>query len=168
MRSFLRRLGAVFAGVLFCLIAIAWPPEPGAPVRGTLVIKGKSLIVSHAWLVRGPDTSDETKPSAYLILSSQDISAPIAACKDVKCVIWHAVTEGAVLQPLDDGHDSFWLRVLSPDLPREEQLSGRRWLPSIDRHDRLSGKLQFHYSNTQDEADLEIDAALLKEFPVRP
>jgi hypothetical protein len=32
-------------------------------VRGTLTIQGKSLALTHVWLVRGSETSDESKPA---------------------------------------------------------------------------------------------------------
>jgi hypothetical protein len=155
-------------GLLWGIAAAAAGGDPPSRVRGKLVLKGKSLRFSHAWLVRGPDTFEESKPAAYLILASRDISGAIAACKDIHCVLWDAVTDGAVLEPANDGHESFWLRVVSPELPKEQQLSGRRWTPEVDRRDRLSGRLHFSYANTGDEADLEIDAPLLKEFPVPP
>lgn len=139
--------------------------EERTPVTGRLVLKGKALAFDRAWLVRGPGTFDRSRPAAYLILSSQDVSAAIAACPDVQCVVWKVVKDGAILEASQDGDESFWLRVVSPELAREQQLSGRRFTPLIDRHDRLSGRLAFSYGNTGDEADLEIDAALLKEFP---
>lgn len=158
-----RAVSAVIGLLLFPFLAGG---DDRPPVTGKLVIKGKSFSFNRAWLVRGPDTSDPSKPAAYLILSSQDLSKPIAACGGIRCVVWDVIKDGAVLEPSDDGHESFWLRVVSPQLEKEQQLSGRRFTPAIDRHDRLSGKLEFSYTNTGDEADLEIDAALLKEFPV--
>jgi hypothetical protein len=68
----------------------------------------------------------------YLILSSRDISAAISACKDINCVIFDAVTDGAVLQPADDGHNSFWLRVKTPALPSFRGGRGRRQSTSPD------------------------------------
>lgn len=143
-------------------------PAANAGVHGKLVVKGKALEFSRAWLIRGSDTGDETKPGAYLLLSSRDVSAEIEACKDIRCAVFDVVREGAILEPIDDPGESFWLRVVAPGLPhREEQISGRTWTTSLDRHDRLSGKLHFLYANTRDEADLEIDAKLAKEFPVK-
>ncbi|HKD11692.1 MAG TPA: hypothetical protein VKE50_06430, partial [Thermoanaerobaculia bacterium] len=121
-----------------------------------------------AWLVRGADTFDESKPSAYLILSSEDLSAAIAACKDLHCVLWDTVQNGAILQPVEDGHRSFWLRIVAPQLAKEQQISGRTWTPSVDRRDRLAGRLEFSYSNVGEEADLAIDAPLAREFPTPP
>jgi hypothetical protein len=155
---------AAASPVLVAGAAPAPSANPATAVRGKLFLKGKTFNFPFAWLVRGPDTFDEKKTSAYLILSSRDISAAISACKDINCVIFDAVTDGAVLQPADDGHNSFWLRVKTP---KEQQLSGRTWTATIDEPRRLAGKLQFSYENTKDEADLEIDAVLLKEFPVR-
>ncbi|MGH9440762.1 MAG: hypothetical protein ACRD16_00645 [Thermoanaerobaculia bacterium] len=144
------------------------PLGPSLEVQGKLVVKGVPLSFERAWLVRGPDTGDETKPAAYLILSNRDLGTPIAACKDIRCVLFDAVKEGAVLEPLDERPGSFWLRVVAPGLPhREEQLSGRSWTASRDERGRLAGRLSFSYSNTRDEADLEIDASLAKAFPVR-
>jgi hypothetical protein len=172
--AFAGRIGPVVGWLLLAaaspvLAAAAAPSANPAPaVRGKLLLKGKPLSFPFAWLVRGPDTFDEKKTSAYLILSSRDIAGAISACKDINCVVFDAVTDGAVLQPADDGHNSFWLRVKTPELPKEQQLSGRTWTAAIDEPKHLAGKLQFSYENTKDEADLEIDAVLLKEFPVRP
>ena len=142
--------------------------EAGGSVRGTLTIQGKSLVFTHVWLVRGPETSDESKPAAYLILSSEDLAPAISACPTIRCVLWDTVKQNAaILEPLDEKAESFWLRVLSSQLPKEYQLSGRRWAPAILTRERISGKLQFTYANTGDEADLELDAALVKEFPVK-
>ena len=173
-----RRSGRLFStpvpgiGLLVCLLllsaALFGADERGASVRGRLVVQGKSFSFTRVWLVRGPETGDETKPAAYLILSSKDLSDSIAACPTIHCVLWDTVKEAAVLEPLDERAESFWLRVVSSQLPKEYQLSGRRWTPTIQTHDRLSGKLQFSYANTRDEADLDLDAALIKEFPVRP
>ncbi len=162
------RLRSVSAVIGLLLMASVAAGADRAPVTGKLVVKGKNLSFTRAWLVRGPDTFDKSRAAAYLILSSQDISAAITACADIHCVVGNVVKDGAVLEPSDDGHESFWLRVVSPQLEKEQQLSGRRFTPAIDRHDRLSGKLEFSYSNTGDEADLDIDATLLKEFPAPP
>jgi hypothetical protein len=149
--------------------AVAARGDAAAPaVSGKLVVKGKTLAFTRAWLVRGPDTFDESKPGAYLILSSEDLSAAIAACKDLHCVLWDTVRNGAILQPVDDGHQSFWLRVVVPELAKEQQISGRAWTPSVDRRDRLAGRLQFSYSNVGEEADLTIDAPLSREFSTSP
>lgn len=162
---------AAFAAVALPLLAAAAATggEPVAPaVAGKLVVKGKTLSFARAWLVRGADTFDESKPSAYLILSNEDLSAAIAACKDLHCVLWDTVKNGAILQPVEDGHQSFWLRIVVPDLAKEQQISGRTWTSSVDRRDRLAGRLEFSYSNVGEEADLTIDAPLAREFPTPP
>jgi hypothetical protein len=151
-----------------CPAVVGGAGPPAGSVQGKLVVKGKRLTFSRAWLVRGPDTFDPTRKAAYLILASRDLSGAIAACGDIHCVLWQAVSEGAILEPANDEAESFWLRVVSSELPKEQQLSGRRWMPSIDQHDHLAGRLDFSYANTGDEADLTIDAFLLKEFPVPP
>ncbi len=173
-RGAARRLGRFSRAVAlgFILPALFFPPagraEERKSVTGKLVLKGKSLALTHAWLVRGPDTFDRSKAAAYVVLASKDISEAILACGDIHCVVWDVVQEGAVLEPSGDGHESFWLRVVSSELEKEQQLSGRRFTPTIDRHDRLSGRLEFSYPTTGDEADLQIDAPLAKEFPVSP
>ena len=165
---FLSSLAAgIAAGLLLSLAANARAGETGGSVRGTLTIQGKSLVFTHVWLVRGPETSDESKPAAYLILSSEDLAPAISACPTIQCVLWDTVKQNAaILEPLDEKAQSFWLRVRSSQLPKEYQLSGRLWAPAIQTRERISGKLQFTYANTGDEAELELDAKLLKEFPV--
>jgi hypothetical protein len=159
---------ALCAGWLAFLSSDTAPGQTGPAVRGKLVVKGKAFSFTRAWLVRGPETSDDTKPAAYLILSANDLSGAIKDCPTLSCVLWDTVHEAAVLEPLDEKAESFWLRVVSAKLAKEYQLSGRRWTPGTQTHDRLSGRLQYSYANTEDEADLEIDATLLKEFPVPP
>ena len=155
-------------GLLLACGPIARASDAEGFVRGSLTIQGKSLSFAHVWLVRGPETSDESKAATYLILSSEDLAPAISACPTIRCVLWDAVQKNAaILEPLDEKSESFWLRVLSSQLPKEYQLSGRRWSPKVQTRERVSGKLQFSYSNTGDEADLELDATLLKEFPVR-
>ena len=167
-----RRAGAVFvalcAGLTALLAAETAPAQTSTAVHGKLVVKGKAFSFTRAWLVRGPDTFDDTKRAAYLILSENDLSRAIQECPTLSCVLWDTVHEAAILQPVDEKAESFWLRVVSAKLAKEYQLSGRRWSPAVATHDRLSGRLQYSYSNTVDEADLEIDAMLIKEFPVRP
>jgi hypothetical protein len=167
-----RRAGAIFvgfcAGLTALLSAETASAQTGTAVHGKLVVKGKAFSFTRAWLVRGPETSDETKPAAYLILSANDLSGAIKDCATLSCVLWDTVHEAAVLEPLDEKAESFWLRVVSSKLAKEYQLSGRRWTPAVVTHDRLSGRLQYAYTNTEDEADLEIDAMLIKEFPVQP
>ncbi|HMF09270.1 MAG TPA: hypothetical protein VKJ00_09065 [Thermoanaerobaculia bacterium] len=162
---------AAFAAAALPLLAAsaATGGDPAASaVAGKLVVKGKTLSFTRAWLVRGADTFDDNKMSAYLILANEDLSGAIAACTNLHCVLWDTVKNGAILQPVEDGHQSFWLRVVVPDLAKEQQISGRTWTPSTDRHDRLAGRLQFSYSNVGEEADLTIDAPLAREFPTSP
>jgi hypothetical protein len=166
---FLSSVAAVIgAGLLFALAASARAAEAGGSVRGTLTIQGKSLVFTHVWLVRGSETSDESKPAAYLILSSEDLAPAISACPTIGCVLWDTVKQNAaILEPLDEKAESFWLRVRSSQLPKEYQLSGRRWASAIQTRERISGKLQFTYANTGDDADLDLDATLVKEFPIK-
>jgi len=165
-------LAAISIGMALFLVSAARAHaggKSGGSVRGTLTIQGKTLLFTHVWLVRGSETSDESKAAAYLILSSEDLAPAIIACPTIRCVLWDTVKQNAaILEPLDDQSESFWLRVLSSQLPKEYQLSGRRWVPAIQARERISGKLQFAYANTGDEADLELDARLVKEFPVKP
>jgi hypothetical protein len=140
--------------------------EPSGAVDGRLMVHGQTFSFTRVWLVRGPETSDKTKPAAYLILSASDLSGAITDCPTIQCVLWDTVQEAAILEPLDEKAESFWLRVVSSRLSKEYQLSGRRWIGEIETRERIAGRLQFSYSNTGDEADLHIDAKLLKEFPI--
>ncbi|HEY6929121.1 MAG TPA: hypothetical protein VJA66_05540 [Thermoanaerobaculia bacterium] len=165
--SSLPAVACIATALLLAFHGSSTASDAGGSVKGTLTIQGKSLSFTHVWLVRGPETSDESKPATYLILSSEDLASAISACPSIRCVLWDTVKKNAaILEPLDEKSESFWLRVLSPQLPKEYQLSGRRWSPQVQTRERVSGKLQFSYSNTGDEADLDLDAILLKEFPI--
>ena len=117
-----------------------------------------------------PKPSDESKPAAYLILSSEDSRArDFRLSDDPLRALGHGQAErGRSSSRSTNERSRSGFGSCRRSFPKEYQLSGRRWTPTIQTHDRISGKLQFTYANTGDEADLELDATLLKEFPVKP
>ena len=146
------------------LVAAAFGDAP-VPVRGKAVIAGKSFELRHAWIIRGPDHWVEGQLNTYIVMASDDISAELAKCSDVKCAIWDVLKNGMILQPEDGG--AFWVRAVHPQLAKEQQLSARGWAATVNQPDHIVGRLHWEPQGKNPVVlDLEIDATLLKSYPL--
>jgi hypothetical protein len=135
------------------------------PVRGKAVIAGKSFELRHAWIIRGPDHFEKGQMNTYIVMAKADISAELKKCPDVKCAIWDVLKNGLIMTPEAGG--GFWVRAVHPKLAKEQQLSGRGWTARVDQQDRIAGRLHWEPQGKNPVLiDLEIDAALLKSYPL--
>jgi hypothetical protein len=140
------------------------PPSP-SPVRGRAVIAGQSFELRHAWIIRGPDHWEKGRMNTYIVMAADDISAELQKCPDVTCAIWDVLKNGLIMTTEKDG--SFWVRALHPKLAKEQQMSARGWAATVDQPDRIVGSLHWEPQGENPIIlDLEIDAALLKSFPL--
>ncbi len=151
------------AGILLALVtAIA----PGAtPVSGSLRVGGKPLTLRHAWIVRGPDRLENSAIRTYVVMTTEDVSADISKCPNLDCALFDSVKSGLVLGLFPAG---YWLRAVHPEIRGEKQFSGPSqssygWKPRVQEHGRAAGRLLCEFEPIV--CDLEVDAALLREFP---
>jgi hypothetical protein len=152
---------------LILSIAFADPATPTTPipVKGKAIIAGRSFELHHAWIIRGPDHFEEGKINTYIVMAKDDISPELQKCPDVNCAIWQVLKNGLIMTPEKDG--GFWVRAVHPELAKEQQLSGRGWTGTVDEPNRIVGRLLWEPQGKNPVTiDLEIDAALLKSFPL--
>src|SRR5262245_27039797 len=69
--------------------------------KGTLILKGKTVRLTHAYLVAGPDAVDSSRTVRRLILSGKDLEATIRDCQSMSCTD-AALMEGLVVD-IGDG-----------------------------------------------------------------
>lgn len=148
------------------LLAAAFAdPEAHIPVSGRAIIAGKSFELHDAWIIRGPDHFEEGKIDTYIVMAKDDISSELQKCPNVKCAIWDVLKNGLIMTPEKDG--GFWVRAVHPQLAKEQQLSARGWTATVDEPNRIAGRLHWEPQGQNPVVlDLEIDAVLLKSFPL--
>jgi hypothetical protein len=154
---------AILSAAMLLGTAIA-DPAAAVPVRGKAVIGGKSFDLRHAWIIRGPNHFEPTRIDTYIVMSADDISSELSKCPDVQCAIFTTLKNGLIMT--DEGSGGFWVRAVHPELPKEQQLSGRGWTATVNGPDRIAGRLVWEpQGNDPVVLNLEIDATLLKAFP---
>jgi hypothetical protein len=158
----------LLAAVLLTTAFAGPTPAPDRiPVRGKALIAGKSFELRQAWIIRGPDHWVAGQLNTYIVMAKDDISAELEKCPDVKCAIWDVLKNGLILEPAEGG--GFWVRAVHPELAKEQQLSARGWSATVDQPDHIVGRLHWEPQGKDPVVlDLEIDAALLKSYPLPP
>ena len=148
------------------LLAAAFAdPAAHVPVSGKAFIAGKSFELHYAWIIRGPDHFEEGKINTYIVMAKDDISLELQKCPTVKCAIWDVLKNGLIMTPEKDGF--FWVRAVHPQLAKEHQLSARGWAATVDEPNRIAGRVHWEPQGKDPVIlDLEIDAQLLKSFPL--
>ena len=156
----------LFAAILLAT-ALAEPARGAAPapVRGKAVIAGTSFELRHAWIIRGPDHFEEGKMDTYIVMAKDDISTELSKCPTVKCAIWDVLKNGLIMT--SEGEGAFWVRAVHPHLAKEQQISARGWTATVDQPDHIVGRLHWEPQGRNPIVlDLDVDAALLKSFPL--
>ena len=155
---------ALLAAVLLAS-GFADPASAPVPVKGKAIIAGQSFELNYAWIIRGPDHWIEGRMDTYIVMAKDDISPELLKCPTVKCAIWDVLKNGVILTPESNGF--FWVRALHPQLAKEQQLSARGWTATVDEPNHIAGRLHWEpQGNNPIILDLEIDATLLKSFPL--
>ena len=104
-------------------------------------------------------------PDPYIVMAKDDISAALQKCPDVKCAIWDVLKNGLIMT--SEGEGAFWVRAVHPQLAKEQQISARGWTATVDEPNHIVGRLHWEPQGKDPIIlDLEIDAALLKSFPL--
>lgn len=103
--------------------------------------------------------------NTYIVMAKDDISAELKKCPDVKCAIWDVLKNGLIMT--SEGGGGFWVRAVHPQLAKEQQLSARGWTATIEEPNHIVGRLHWEPQGKDPPIlDFEIDAALLKAFPL--
>jgi hypothetical protein len=148
------------------LLMVPFPSVAAADdaAKGTLSYKGTTVMLKHAYLIKGPDAVDPKRIIRRLILSRDDLGATIRACKTMSCV------DGGVSEGMEVDFDAgprlnYWVALNGGRL----QYSGTAQ-PSVakvagDDAKGLAGKLSIDDGAAGGpQVEVEFAATLLKEF----
>jgi hypothetical protein len=138
----------------------------GGTAKGTIKIKDKTVDLTYAYLVKGPDMFDSSKTVSTVILTPTDIGQKISECKTASCAT--GLTEGMTVGREDFGGT---IRVVYWVVTNDGmmQYSGNDDLSALalttDTADKMAGKLTIDDSAADGpKIDVEFDAPLAKEF----
>jgi hypothetical protein len=138
----------------------------GGTAKGTIKLKDKTVEVKYAYLIKAPDSFDESKTVSTVIITPNDISQKISECQSGSCA--SGITEGMTVSKEDWGSTTrvaYW--VVTKD--GMMQYSGNDDVSALvlttDTADRMAGKLTIDDSAAEGpKIDVEFDAPLAKEF----
>jgi hypothetical protein len=160
--------------ILICLVLAAAFLVPSTSLqaaeraKGTLTYKGPkktfTVALTHAYLVKGPDTFEKEKTIRRLVFSTSDFSGEIKGA-DALSGFDGKLMEGMIVG-LDDGPRlTYWI-VLNGQLVQNSGIVEPAVLKlTADTPDRIAGKLRFDDSSSGGpKVDIEFDAPLLKSF----
>lgn len=158
----IRILPGAWRVVATALLALIATPAVAGDAKGTVVYKGRTVDVKHAYLVAGPDVMTKQK-IRRVILSTKDLSGKIAACKTMGCTDGE-LAEGLSINLEDGPRISYWMVMNDQKI----QYSGTEPKGSLalktDDAKKVAGSLKFDKTAAGGpKVDVEFDAAMLKE-----
>ena len=161
-----KRIGPFAAAVIVAFL-VALPSESrgaAGEAKGTLGHKGRTVTLTHAYLVTGPDAVDAKKMIRRLILSGKDLGAKVRACQTMSCTDAD-VTEGLVVD-IDGGPRlNYWMAINNQKVQHSGTQRPAALTTSADEPRRLAGKLRFDDTPSGGpKVDVEFDATLVKEL----
>jgi hypothetical protein len=163
----MRNIASALAATIALAAACAAEAADGT-VKGTVSFQAKSgpltVTPKYAYLVKGPDTFDKSRTIRHVILSTTDLGAKIAACKNMGCTDAD-LSEGMTVD-LDAGPRLNYWTVFNG---QKVQYSGTAQPAALkltsDTPARVAGKLSIDDSTAGGaRVDVEFDAPLVKEF----
>jgi hypothetical protein len=145
-------------------ILLAATTASAGTAKGTLVHKGKTVTLAHAYLVVGPDAIDPAKKIRRLILTADDLSAKLAACKVMSCTDGE-VMEGLVVD-IDGGPRlNYWMVLDDQKIQHSDTEEPSSLAATTDDAKKLAGKLTIDDTGSGGPTvAVEFDAPLVQEL----
>jgi hypothetical protein len=132
--------------------------------KGTLVHNGKTVTLAYAYLVTGPDALDETTKIRRLILSANDLSKKLEACKVMSCTDGE-VTEGLVVDINGGPRMNYWMAINDQKTQHSNTEEPASLTATTDDAKKLAGKLAIDdTASGGPTVAVEFDAPLIKEL----
>ena len=150
------------AAALF--VTLAAGAASAGTAKGTLVHKGKTVTLAHAYLFVGPDALDEKTKIRRLILSANDLSAKLAACTVMSCTDAD-VTEGLVVDIGSGPRLNYWMAISDQRVQHSDTEEPSSLAATTDDAKKLAGKLTIDDTGSGGpQVSVEFDAPLVKEL----
>ena len=136
----------------------------GNDASGTLAYKGRTVAFKYAWLVKGPYDRDPVRIVRRLILSANDISTAIQACKTVSCVDGQ-VTEGMTVDFDVSPRLDYWIALNGQKVQYSGAVMPDAFSASANEPGHLAGKLAIDdVAAGGPRAEAEFDVTVFKTF----
>ena len=154
---------AVIVSAVILIAALGAGPAHAADAKGTVVYKGRTVDVKHAFLVQTTDAMSG-KPMRRLILSPKDIGAKIASCAKMSCVDGD-LDEGLEVDFVEGPRLNYWLVMNG----QKVQYSGTEPKESLastaNDAKKIAGTLKFDKTAAGGpKVDVTFDAPMVKEL----
>lgn len=132
--------------------------------KGTLMYKSYLVTLKYAWLLKGPSEMDPRKTIRRLILSGNDISPKLQACKTMACASGQ-VTEGMTVDFDTPPRLDYWVAVNGQKVQYSYGAMPEAFVARINDVGHLSGKLTINDVRAGGPmVDVEFDVTVFKEF----
>jgi hypothetical protein len=149
---------------LAAAILLAAGAASAGTAKGTLVHNGKTVTLAHAYLVVGPDALDEKTKIRRLILSANDLTAKLDACKVMSCTDGE-VTEGIVVDISGGPRMNYWMAINDQKTQHSNTEEPSSLAATTDDAKKLAGKLTIDdTASGGPKVAVEFDAPLVKEL----
>ncbi len=152
--------------VMLLALGIAATDAAAEGATGTIAYKGKNATLKHAWLVFGPDDMAPGKTTRKLILSANDISAKINACKTFACTD-SDLMEGMTIEFGSGPRLNYWVVLNGQLIQYSGTAKPEVFTARANDAGRLAGKLAIDaVAAGGPKVDADFDVKVLKEFKV--
>jgi hypothetical protein len=139
-------------------------PEPGF-AKGAMVHRDKTIALTHAYLVVGPDVVDPATMVRRVVLATEDVKASLMACDTMMCV-GGRLREGMTVDVGVGGRVNYWMVHTSQRVQYSASNPMSTFTPEAEPDDsRVAGALVFDDSAADGpKVDVTFDARLVKKF----
>ena len=154
---------AVIVSAVILIAALGAGPAHAADAKGTVVYKGRTVDVKHAFLVQTTDAMSG-KPMRRLILSPKDIGAKIASCAKMSCVDGD-LDEGLEVDFVEGPRLNYWLVMNGQKIQYSGTEPKESLASTANDAKKVAGTLRFDKTGAGGpKVDVTFDAALVKDL----
>ena len=144
-------------------LAVSLPAAAAGDAKGSVIYKTRTADLKYAYLVKGPDAVSK-QTIRRLILSANDVSAKIAACKTMSCTD-SDLTEGLSVNFDSGPRLNYWMVLNGQKIQYSGTLKPEVLKTTADDAKRMAGKFVFDdTASGGPKVDVTFDAALVKEL----
>ncbi|MFO1520075.1 MAG: hypothetical protein U1F57_10495 [bacterium] len=153
------------AMVMFLVCFLFSPKNSfGGEVKGTLNHPKGTVVLKYAYFIKGPDSFDSKKMIDRVLLSGNDLTAKIQACKTMSCVDGE-LTEGLEVDLVSGPRYNYWMAINGAKVQYSGTLQPSVLKTTAKDAKRIAGKLTFDDTvMTGPKVEADFDATLSKEF----
>jgi hypothetical protein len=136
--------------------------------KGNLTYRGPkktfTVALTHAYLVKGPDTFEKGRIIRRLVFTTSDFSAAIKG-EDALNGFDGKLMEGMIVELVDGPRLNYWVVLNNQLVQSSGVVEPTAFKATTDTPEHLAGRLLFDDSKSDGpKVDVEFDAPLLKTF----